>query len=158
MTVTLDALTLTGQAVGLHRAVSAVWLETGLVTHLEDDTGVGALIGDRIYPLQVPQDAELPALAYQIITDRYEVTHDQRSELSRARVQFTHVGTTYTALKSLSEAVRDALHQFTGDLGGVVVTGCLLDQDTDDWSGSHKSPVKRSDYIIWYKRIHLMGV
>lgn len=126
-------------------------IEAGLYAHLLTDSGVTALVGTRIYPLLVPQDADLPAIAYQRISGPRDHTHDGSSGLAFARMQLTFVASSYDDAKSLGEAVRAAIDGHKGSMGDVTVGACLLDQERDDWATVFESPVVRQDYLIWYQ-------
>jgi len=126
-------------------------LEEGLYDHLTNDAGVSALVGTRIYPLVVPQDVALPAIAYQRISGPRDHAHDGPSGLGRARMQFTFVGTSYSQAKSVAEAVRASLDGFKGTMGTVTVGAVLLDNEHDSWATAFDKPVVRHDYMIWYQ-------
>jgi hypothetical protein len=128
-----------------------VTLEQGLVAHLQSDAGVSALVETRIYPLVVPQDATLPALAYQRISGPRDHAHDGPTGLARARVQLTYVASTYAAAKELAEAARAALDGFSGTMGTVSVDSCSLDNEVDTWADRFNAPVVRHDYMLWYQ-------
>lgn len=82
-----------------------------LVAALKDDTGVAALVGTRIYPVRLPigtsfneSSTDLPALVYQLITERVEA-----GALRFPRFQLTAFAMTYESAHAVAEAVRDAL-------------------------------------------------
>lgn len=126
-------------------------IEAGIYAHLIGNAGVAALVGTRIYPLLVPQDAELPALAYQRISGPRDHAHDGPSGLALARMQLICVAASYDGAKALSEAVRAAMDGHKGSMGTVTVDACLLDNEIDQWAAAHEAPVVRHDYMIWYQ-------
>lgn len=126
-------------------------LEEGLYTHLMNQSAVTDLISTRLYPLIVPQDADLPAVAYQRITGAPAHSHEGPSGLARARIQLTIVAASYSEAKAVAEAVRQALDGKRRGLGGVDVGMCMLADDADDWSAAFEGPVVRQDYVFWYR-------
>lgn len=126
-------------------------IEAGIYAHLIGNAGVAALVATRIYPLLVPQDAELPAMAYQRISGPRDHAHDGPSGLAMARMQLTFVAASYDGAKTLSEAVRAAMDGFSGTMGEVTVDACLLENESDQWATVLESPVVRHDYMIWYQ-------
>lgn len=126
-------------------------LEAGIYAHLIADSGVAALVATRIYPLLVPQDATLPALAYQRISGPRDHAHTGATGLAFARMQLTYVAASYNEAKSLGEAVRAAMDGLKGSMGAVTVGACLLDNERDDWATAFEKPVVRHDYLIWYQ-------
>ena len=128
-------------------------IESGLYAHLTSDPDVSALVGDRIYPLLVPQDATLPAIAYQRISTGRDETHTGPSGLSQARIQLTCIADSYDAAKAVADAVRSSLDGFSGTMGGINVGACFVTNDRDDWAASLDMPVVRLDVIIWHHEV-----
>jgi Protein of unknown function (DUF3168) len=82
--------------------------EQGLVTFLQADSGVSALVGTRIYPVQGPPDKPTyPFITYLNVANSVEYTFS--TENDRRRVQFDLWGTTYSAGRALAAALRNAL-------------------------------------------------
>jgi hypothetical protein len=125
-------------------------VEEGLVAHLMGDSDVTASISTRLYPLVVPQDAALPAAAYQRISGPREPAHDGPTGLARARIQFTFVGATYAEAKEAATAFRRLLDGHRRGLPGVKRAVITLVDDRDDWAPQFEKPVVRQDYMIWY--------
>ncbi len=98
-------------------------LEESLVAALTANTAIHALIGGRIFELTVPQDADLPAMAYQVISSSGDLAHDGPSELSQARVQLACVGSRYRFAVQLAEVVKGFFQGYRGQLGGGVHVG-----------------------------------
>lgn len=65
-----------------------VSLSTEIFTILTNDPNVGALIGVRCYPDQIPQNAAYPNVVYRIISDVSQYVHEGAAGLADARVQF----------------------------------------------------------------------
>jgi len=130
-------------------------LEEALYAHLSGDADVAALVGDRIYPLLVPQDADLPALAYQRISGVPIYAHDGPPGLARARVQITCLGRSYSEAKDLAARVRAALSGYRGTMGGaggVEVGAAFIENHRDELAEAFgPAPVARLDCLIWYQ-------
>ena len=45
-----------------------MFIEEAVFYHLTNDADVTAIIGTRAFPNAIPQDADLPAMAYQVIS------------------------------------------------------------------------------------------
>lgn len=123
-------------------------LESALYTHLVNDTAVAALVSTRIYPLVTPQDALLPAIAYQVIDDVPVYTHQSASGQSRSRVQLTMQGT-YSQVVALRYAVQQAVHTFTGD-GVIDVQAATVEAVRDGYAETFERATRRMDVMIWY--------
>lgn len=125
-------------------------IETGIYAVLTGDAGVSALVGTRIYPLVVPQDASLPAIAYQRVSGGPTYTQDGDANLTPARFQFTCLGSSYSQAKAVATAVRAAISGASGTWDDVTVGACLVETDQDGWAEAFQSPVVRLDARIWY--------
>jgi len=126
-------------------------VQEGVVAHLMADSDVTDLIGTRLFPLVVPQDASLPASAYQIIDDQQEHTHSGPSGLKFARLQFTHHASTYSEVYDVKAAVEASIDGKRRGLGSVNVQSVESQSARDGWSETHEAPVVRQDFLIWYQ-------
>lgn len=126
-------------------------IEAGIYAHLIADSGVFGLVGTRIYPQVIPQDAEMPAMAYQRISGPRDHAHTGPTGLVSARVQLTCMAASYDGAKALGEAVRAAMDGYSGTMGTVTVDACLLDNEIDSFAAVFEKPVVRYDYSIWYQ-------
>lgn len=107
-------------------------LETSLVADLQGDPTIAALIGDRIYPLVVPQDVQLPALAYQVITGSGILAHSRPTSLANKRIQVACVGAEYADAAILADAIVALYRGFKGQLGGGVMVEFVEDVNQTD--------------------------
>jgi len=122
-------------------------IEEALYEHLKNNAGVFALVGNRIYPIEAPQEAALPYLVYQRISGLRVRSHSGPSGLAHPRFQITGAAVTYPALRSVMNAVRVALDGFRGTMGGGVGVGAALVENEMD---SEESFVSRLDVVIWH--------
>ncbi len=124
------------------------FIEESVVSRLSGYLEVSALVGTRIYPLLVPQDVEMPALAYQKISSPKTHSHSGPSHLAQSRFQFTCEADNYLAAKSLATAVRHCWDGFKGTVGSIRIDSALVQDDRDSYSQQHAAPVVRVDVII----------
>lgn len=98
-------------------------------TLLNAASGVTALVGARIYPLQLPQDSVLPALVYEHVVSTELTTIDAASAyaLMQARIEVTVLAKDYATQKTLIEEVRKALNYQRGVVAGVSVASIVRD-------------------------------
>lgn len=103
--------------------------EKAIVSLLGAAGPVTALVGTRIYPLQVPQDAVLPALVFETISDTPLDRLDAAAayNLVQARISVSVVASHYADVKAVLSAVRAACRYQRGLLGGVQVVSVLPD-------------------------------
>jgi hypothetical protein len=117
-----------------------------------NDAAVKTLIGSRLYPLVIPQDVPLSAVAYQKISAPKTSSHSGASGLVRSRFQFTCASNTYTEVKALSAAVIACWWGWRGTSAGVRIDGALVDNDSDGdlERGAQVRPVVTIDVVIWH--------
>lgn len=128
-------------------------IEEAQQTHLEADSGVGAIAGDRGYPWPIPEGATYPAWAYQRVSGPREQNHDGASGMARARIQYTCTANTYGTAKGLANAIRSSLDGYKGVLGGVggvTVEQCWIDNEYDGYNQSSERKTVRLDVMFYY--------
>lgn len=132
-------------------------LEEGLVSHLKNNAGVAALVGTRVHPLILPQQATQPALVYLIVSDDRPQSHSGPTGLARPRIQIDcwsatiSTGGTYGQAKAIERAVRAALEGFIGTMGTVSVRGVTLDTAQDLFDEEGQRYRVRMDWFIAYR-------
>lgn len=135
--------------------------EAAIAQVLLNDSAVGVLIGERVYPQVAPLGSPFPYLLYQRISGTPEHDLSGPIALRTARVQITCDATTYNEAKALADTVAAALDGYTGTLTvngeTVYVRNLLLVTDRDGWQDNQDgtdSPVRRvqADYQIWWSQ------
>ena len=66
-------------------------------------------LGVKVYALRRPSDSSLPCLVYRRVGEKNYISHSGATDLSRYRIQITHVASTFTTLRSLVKDVKTAL-------------------------------------------------
>lgn len=126
-------------------------LEAALVSILEDDSGVGAIAGDRIYALVLPQGVVYPAIRWQrISTPRLKSTSGP-SGRARPRFQIDCYAGTHAEALSLAAAVRAALDGFSGTVAAVVISSSGAEDEGSDFEpdvGASGVYRERLDFLI----------
>jgi hypothetical protein len=111
-------------------------LGAGIYDFLADNLS----IGERVYPLALPQDVTLPAITYQVISDVPTLSHSTAQDhptytgtlRSDSRVQFDCYGTTYDEAEALCDELRALVVGYRGFWGDVEVDSVLPDIRLDD--------------------------
>ncbi len=128
-------------------------IEEAVVAKILSDATLTAILGaspaQRLYPLLIPQDVDLPAIAYQKIDSPKTSSHSGRSDLARSRVQLMCAANDYTGAKALAKAVVACWWGFKGTVAGVRIDGTLIDDDGDE-SAQAGVPAVRVDLVIWH--------
>ncbi len=100
-------------------------------TFLSADPGVSGLIGSRIYPRLLPQNATLPAVVYSQVSGLRVTTHDKAANFTDQVYQFECVASDYKSMKKLAEKVRQAMEGFQGTMGATNVQGVFMTGERD---------------------------
>ena len=127
-------------------------IEADLRTHLVNDTDVNNIVGTRVYPLKLPQTAELPAISFQRISaDRAKSVSQGSIGHATPRIQLDCWARSYSAVKNLATKVRLALDTFTGNLGGgSYVQHVSLEGESDGFEEGTEFIRVSLDFMISY--------
>ena len=88
--------------------------ETSLRAVLLANAPVAALIGTRVYPMNLPQAPTLPAIAYQRISAVPDHLLEAESWRVPCRVSLGLWASTYDGARALAAAVATALREYSG--------------------------------------------
>ena len=108
---------------------------------IHDFLSGGLSVGDRVYPLTLPQGVTLPAVTYQVISDVPAVSHSTMQDhptytgvrYSDTRVQFGCYGEDYDAAEALCDELDELVIGFRGTWGDIEVDAVRPDLRLDDW-------------------------
>ena len=96
-------------------------------------------MGDRLYPVQLPQDPIYPAATFQQIAAQLTDTGQSApSDLEDALVQFDCYALKHSQAKALAKALRADLSGFRGNLGGLDVGAVHFQNEWDFWGAEAK--------------------
>jgi hypothetical protein len=99
-------------------------------------------VGDRVYPLTLPQGALLPAVTYQLVGgegplhshgDAQGGVGPTRPKFQRSRIQLGCWADSARAAEVLAAEVDAAVDGFSGSWGDVPIASALVDISLDDW-------------------------
>lgn len=125
-------------------------LETGIFAQLQADAGVGALAGDRIYPILMPQESTLPAITYQRISTRDSYAHDGVQCLSKVRMQFDCYAETLLAAEAVAAAVRASLDGQRATWGAVSILASFRVNEQSFYDPTVEAYRMSDDYMITF--------
>lgn len=114
---------------------------------------LSAVASGRVYPVIRPQAGALPAVVTTLIGSYPDGVIDQSAgpNLYRARVQADCFASTYSALKTLVDEVRAAVHLKSGTYAGFAVVSSVMDNvsvdDVDLDTGIYSQAV---DFLITF--------
>lgn len=129
-------------------------IEEGIYYLLANNAAVAAIVGDRIYPIKLPQDPTLPAITYQLITPDSMIAHDGMSGTGIKRYQITGFALSPDEVVDLIEAIRICMTCYKGTIGaGANTIVCQVMLPAGGYE-SNEPEIERYmralDFIIWH--------
>ncbi|OHX20508.1 hypothetical protein BI344_08590 [Chromobacterium sphagni] len=109
---------------------------------------VAALVGDRVYPVELPGEPELPAMAYQVVDEKRHQAARRPTGGVRSLVQLSIVAPDYDAAYAVAWVVRRRLARWRGVAGGVLIYD-TLEESSQDAGESTPHMVAMTWRIYW---------
>lgn len=131
-------------------------LESVLYTRLTGFAGLAALVGARVYPLELPQAPTYPAVSYARVSGEREHGMTEDHGMAHPRIQVDSWATSYAGCLAVARQVRLALQRWADAATDPAVLDSFLDNEIDTIedviSGSEQRIFRRmQDYFIWYR-------
>lgn len=143
-------------------------LEEALYDWLSADTGISALVGNRIFPNKIPQGETYPQITFFRVSSPRVRNFGEPDGLANPRIQVDCWGLTLASAVAVGEAVRNSdggvalnhkLDGFRGTMGdspGVTIQSAQLEDERhtynapqhDDDKGVHQVS---QDYMFWWE-------
>ena len=112
---------------------------------------MGSTAGNRVFPVQLPEKAQLPAITYIQVSDPPEHTQSGPSKLRHPRFQIDCWGTTYLDASNLADEMA-ALEGFSGSMGSFEVGASFVEDGRDNYDPNSFRHWVSVDVIIWYSK------
>lgn len=111
-------------------------VEAFVTAWLSSRPAVKKLAGNRIYPLELPQGAGIPAVTYYRVSQQAVRSLGGLAGLSKARLAFDCWATSYSDAKALATDIRGTVNNpgldgYRGELAGVFVQSCQCNNEMD---------------------------
>jgi hypothetical protein len=131
-----------------------MYVEHALKTYLEDQSGLAALIGEKLFYVTAPQDTEEPYVILFKVSETLQQSHDGNSHLATARVQFSVFADTYLEVKQIAAQIKAALigrTGLTGDSPGVYIYEIAFDNETDMYESEVNIHHLALEFLVTYQ-------
>lgn len=123
-------------------------IEAALYSHLTGNERIAALVGDRVYPETIPQEAPFPAIAYQKVSGFPMGVHSGRLNLSESVIQVTISASDYADAKEIANLIK-LWFPFRGFLGNLVeIYSSRVQVEVDGYGPQIEAPTVRLD--LWF--------
>lgn len=100
-----------------------------LYEYLSKDSDVKAIIGNRLYPVLLPQNAPLPSVVYTPVLAGYDFTLTGETMYVRQNIQFNCHGKTFKKARELSRLVKRKLQNYHGNMCGLQIEAVYIKSD-----------------------------
>jgi len=123
-------------------------LEQGIKAALVADADVNGLVSGRVAREILKENETLPAIVLSRVSTSQDETLTDVPSLTRVRVQVDLYADSLSVVADLSDKVKALLNGHRGDLGGVSVMRCILQNQLDSgvFDGDEKSRRITQDY------------
>jgi hypothetical protein len=133
-------------------------LRPALRKHLLDDPAISATVGQRIYPMVLPQGIVSSSIVYTRISGIGDHTYQGPSGLNQPRYQIDAWAATIDGAFSLADAIKERLDGFRGTVNygadpvqSVVIQGAFFADEREDYDAGSKLYRVSRDYMIWFE-------
>ena len=116
-------------------------------------TGLAALSGTAVYPIQLPQEATLPACTYFLVSTVRNQTHQGDDKLPTRRVQVNVTSLNYGATKDVANLIIDGIKNGTPTLGTLYVSHARVDNERDDFDPLTGRFTRSIDLLLSYEEV-----
>ena len=131
-------------------------IESALYSYLSTKASITALVSTRIYPEVAPDSAAYPFITYNIFGESHDHAMQGATGLTNPTLQLDVWADTIADRVTISEAIRNALDGYTGNMGteNLSIRNCFLQNRANytESDGEGKTPAYRSslDFSIWH--------
>jgi hypothetical protein len=108
-------------------------INDALYGYLSTYAGLTALVSNRIYPDNLPQNPVLPAITFTCISTLRHHEFKNDSKMIDSTIQFTIWAASRKVTKTVSTQLRKALQDYSGIMSSVRISAVLLGDETDDF-------------------------
>lgn len=105
---------------------------TAIYNLLKDDSAVGAIIGDKIYPGIIPENTAYPAVRYTELVQTYDQSKDGPIETGNHIFEVHIFSYEYAQVHRIATAIKSALNWYSGTVNGVVIERIWRDEQSDE--------------------------
>jgi hypothetical protein len=107
----------------------------------------------RIYPQVLPQNAVLPSLVYNLVSEAPSDNVSGSAGLFSGTLQIDCWDKTVIEVERLAEVVRLSLMGYSGTHLNVIIKGIYLSQGFDGYQPEVKDYLYTMRFNIWYRRV-----
>ena len=120
-----------------------------LFAHLTGETTFSDKFGNRLYPIQAPQNATYPCVVYTVVTNEGDYAHDGPTEIGEKRYQFDVMAEDPLDLERGGDILKSLLSGFKGTMNSRSNVGYIfLDNEIEIRDKELEKYTKSIDFRI----------
>jgi len=123
-------------------------IEEAIYSILSASTPVTGVVGLRIYPNFLPQDAVLPALVQERISTIRLSAFSDDPDVSEARVSISAMATSISVVHGLADNVRKAFYRYRETAASVTINDCWLENESSLYFSDIEVYQQSLDYMF----------
>lgn len=139
--------------------MTLVDMRLGLREFLLDDSGIAAVVSDRVFPIILKQGEKRASIVYQRISGLGDHNMQQPTGLNRPRYQIDCWSLTTAEANSLANLVKERIDGFRGEMpygtnspqSFVTVLGVFFTDEREDYDAASMLYRVSRDYLIWFR-------
>jgi len=108
-------------------------LEEAVYAYLISQPAIHAKIGNRIFPLLLPQKSQFPAATYTLVSVERTPALQKDTGYVKATLQFSCHAKSYSEAVIVTHLLRIALQDFSGNMNGVLVGAVFVTSEMVDY-------------------------
>lgn len=125
-------------------------IESQMYSYLTTHTSLKALVSTRVYPVIIPLVAELPAIAYQVLSDPPLETHQGVTGFHQMTVQFTVQDHSYNGALTVTNMLISAMNAWRGAVTGFSIKRTVKKSTLDGHNLPGAAFTRRINYEIQF--------
>lgn len=103
-------------------------------------------VGNKIFPMLLPEDAPIPAIVYSPVFASYDSALQGDTGFVRQTIQFVCHGKTFKKARELSRMVKRAFQNFHGDMCGLEIQAVFIKSDYE-YNGNTALKFSTEEYL-----------
>ncbi len=126
-------------------------INNAIFSRLTGFAGLSALVSARIYPVNAPQDASMPYVTYQRISNFKIGLLGTDTDISEPRYQIDVYSASYVSCRDVADQVVLAMQRWQGIEAGVTVLDTTIENDSDLYDNELLTYNSSVDVIISHR-------
>lgn len=123
-------------------------IEEAIYSILSVSTAVAAIVGTRIYPNFLPQNAALPAIVQERISTVRLSAFSDDPDISEAMVSISAMATSVSAVHGLADDIRKTFYRYRATAATVAIDDCWLENESSLYFSDIEVYQQSLDYMF----------